>query len=202
MAHYLMEAIMKLLQKAWPVGLALILSIFPLSAFASTGEFLNSISLPLSHWSHFFLLLGFGMWAYMLDTKCVHHLVMYTLLGFIIGIFLGGIVPGMIFGVSILSLLLVLMGIMIVTQIKVHHVGGIILSIIVGFFAATAVSGGIALSLTGVLSLIGLLIGVLLGLSSGVGLHHLLKDFHKGKVIMLIGIFIGLVGLLKLFALM
>ena len=193
---------MKFLQKAWPAGLALLLAMLPLSVFASVhADFLGSVSYPLAQWPHLFLLLGYGMWIFLQETKCAHHLILYTLLGFVLGVFLGGIVPGVLFGVSILALLLVLMGIMIVAQVKLHHVGGIILSVTVGFFIAGGI-GGIALSVYGILSLIGLLIGVFLGLSSGYGAHCLLKDYYKGKLVMAIGIVIGLIGLLKLFAVM
>ena len=191
---------MKLLQKVWPVGLAMVLSILPIAAFADTG-FLGSIPSPLMGVSHLFLLLGLGMWIFLQDSKCCHSLILFTLLVAVLGVFLGGILPVSILGVSVVALLLVLMGVVIVTQLKIHHIAGIVLSIVIGFFITSGI-GGIALTATAVLGVIGMLIGVFLGVASGFGTHALLKDVLKGKLIMLIGIMIGLVGLLKLFAIM
>lgn len=194
---------MKLLSKALPAGLlALVLTILPVSAFAGTGlHFIESVSYPLATWSHLFLLVGFGMWIYLQESKCCHHLILYTLLGYILGVFLGGVIPGMLFGVSIVALLLILMGVLIVAKLKIHHIGAIVLALIVGFFVGTGV-GGIALTAVGVLSFIGMLVGVFLGLTSGYGAYTILKDHYKGKIVMGIGIIIGLLGLLKLFAIM
>lgn len=194
---------MKHLQKFFPAGLAFLLAILPISAFASTGaDFLGAISHPLSIWPNLFLLLGYGIWLYMQDSKCcMHHLVLYTMLGYVLGVFLGSLVPTVIFGVSIFALILIIMAIIIVAQLKLHHVGGIVLSLITGFFVASGL-GGFSFTLVGIISLIGLLIGIFLGISSGYGLHCLLKDLYKGKIVMLVAIVIGLVGLLKLFAIM